>query len=510
MDLFNKPLLYGLLLAAPPLLGLFVNVSLCKNKTNRGALVSTFGIWIAFINALIAWFAKLPFYPSQSLWGIHANEIAWVMATLILFISAVVHQFSIRYMAGDRQYRRYFLLLTSITISALLMVAADNAILLVIVWGISNGLLALLMMHKSQWMAAKQSAILTLKTLILGLALLSAGIGLMAFEFNTLSITTIAASEGSQTTRFMALSLIILAALAQSGGWPFHRWLLSSLNSPTPVSALMHAGLVNGGGFILVSFAPIFLRDQIALTMLFLLASVSLILGGMWKLVQADVKRMLACSTMTQLGFMSMQCGLGFFPAALAHLCWHGLFKAHLFLRSGSAIHDNPQSNEISINGLFPFLCALGCGTLGVGGFMVGTGLYPHSLETSLILLFFCWMASIQLAMALLAKKFTIFSVLAACFACLSSGLAYGLTVNVIESAVGSMPISQPQPLTGVHVVVTMVVFFVWMILNVNAFNQYAKTKLWKRLYVVMLNASQPHPSTIAVNTNRYKFEGVL
>ncbi len=86
-----------------------------------------------------------------------ANEISWLMATLILFVSAIVHHFSLRYMAGDRNYRRYFLFLSLITISTLFMVASDNAVILISFWSLSNTILVLLMMHKFQWAAAKNS-----------------------------------------------------------------------------------------------------------------------------------------------------------------------------------------------------------------------------------------------------------------------------------------------------------------------------------------------------------------
>jgi len=135
--------------------------------------------------------------------------------------------------------------------------------------------------------------------------------------------------------------------MTQSAIWPFHTWLISSLNSPTPVSAIMHAGLINGGGFLLTRFAGLFVQSTGMLQVIFFLGLLTALIGTLWKLMQHDIKRMLACSTMGQMGFMIAQCGLGLFPAAIAHLCWHGLFKAYLFLSSGSAAHEK-EWNRIS------------------------------------------------------------------------------------------------------------------------------------------------------------------
>ena len=102
----------------------------------------------------------------------------------------------------------------------------------------------------------------------------------------------------------------------------------------------MHAGLINGGGFLLARFAPMLAIQPPILNLIFIAGITTALLGTLWKLMQSDVKRMLACSTMGQMGFMIAQCGLGLFPAAVAHLSWHGLFKAYLFLSTGSAAKE--------------------------------------------------------------------------------------------------------------------------------------------------------------------------
>lgn len=504
----NSTIYYFLMIILSPLLGLFINLLFFKDNLPMGSRIASLGIWIGFINSLIAWFIGLPFSEKNESWGFIANEISWLMAALILFVSAIVHHFSLRYMAGDRTYRRYVLFLSLITISALLMVASDNLVILISYWLLSNLILALLMMHKLQWKAAKNSGILAIKTFALGLVFFSAGTALLAYEAGTISLHLIVEKSESLSApvRTIALFFIILTALTQSGGWPFHGWLISSLNSPTPVSAFMHAGLVNGGGLLLARFAPIFLHESLLLNILFTLAVITLILGGIWKLFQSDIKRMLACSTMTQMGFMMMQCALGLFPAALAHLCWHGLFKAFLFLRSGSTIAEDRRKSEERVSNVPTFFISSFCGVIGAVGFIFGTGLSFTLIDTTAVLIFFSWMASTQIAHTLLQKKQSVFFVLTASFFCLATGIIYGFTVDLIEVAVAPLHISQPQVLNSIHIISIIFIFCIWVGLNLKPFTNHEGSLWWRRFYVKMLNASQPDPKTITSNRNGYKF----
>ena len=282
MDLIkNATNYYFLMIILSPFLGLFINLLFCKKNILIGSRIASLGIWIGSINALSAWFIGLPFSEKSESWGFIANEISWLMATLILFVSGIIHHFSLRFMAGDRNYRRYFLFLNLITLSTLLIAVSDNILFLICFWSLSNAILILLMMHKFQWIAAKNSGILTIKTFVLGLFFLIAGTGLLAYESGSLSLHLIVENSEhlSTQTRMLALLLITLASFTQSGGWPFHTWLISSLNSPTPVSAFMHAGLVNGGGLLLARFAPVILHESFILNILFALSIVTLILG---------------------------------------------------------------------------------------------------------------------------------------------------------------------------------------------------------------------------------------
>lgn len=504
----NATMYYFLMILLAPVLGLFINFLFCKNNLLLGSRIASLGMWIGCINALVAWFTNVPFSENNGSWGFIANEISWLMATLILFISAIVHHFSLRHMAGDRNYQSYFLFLSLITISTLLMVASDNLLLFLSFWSFSNLILIVLMIHKFQWEAAKNSGIVAIKTFILGFVFLSTSIGLLAYDSLALSVHFIVQNSDSlsPSIKIVALFFIILAALTQSGGLPFHSWLISSLNSPTPVSAFMHTGLITGGALLLTRFAPIFLNESLLLDILFIFSVITVILGGIWKLFQSDIKRMLAFSTITQMGFVTMQCGLGLFPAALAHICWHALFKAFLFLRSGSTIIEHRQTNEERISTVPTFFLSSLCGVIGAIGFIFGSNISYTLVNTTAILIFFSWMASTQIAHTLLQKKQSIFFVVTASLVCLGTGIIYGSAVNFIEVAVAPLYILQPQELHSIHIISVITIFCIWIALNVKPFTNYEESLWWRRFYVRMLNASQPDPQTITCSKNGYKF----
>jgi NADH-quinone oxidoreductase subunit L len=127
--------------------------------------------------------------------------------------------------------------------------------------------------------------------------------------------------------------------MTKSAQFPFHFWLIGTIEAPTPVSALMHAGIVNAGGFLVNRLAPLFGLAPTTLHLMFVIGGVTALIGATAMLTQTSVKRRLVYSTMGQMGYMVMECGLGAFALAVFHLCAHGLFKATLFLNSGSVIH---------------------------------------------------------------------------------------------------------------------------------------------------------------------------
>jgi NAD(P)H-quinone oxidoreductase subunit 5 len=160
--------------------------------------------------------------------------------------------------------------------------------------------------------------------------------------------------------------LIVLAVMIPAAQWPFQRWLIESIVAPTPVSAIMHAGLVNAGGIILARFSPLF-NGGIASIILLMLASISVLIGTGISLVQVDYKRQLVGSTIAQMGFMLIQCALGAYIAAIIHLILHGLFKATLFLQAGSAVRSHEVSARANKGTSYLWIMAGRVLSLGIG-----------------------------------------------------------------------------------------------------------------------------------------------
>lgn len=436
---------------------------------------------------------------------LRSDNLSWVMAGLILFVIVNVTAYSSRYLAGDRNRLRHRVCVLLLGISVMTMAFADHLLLFLAAWTASNLLLVRLMVHKGQWAAARNSGLLALRTFGLGSALLGTGFWLLAEGTGTASLSEmVQANDTSSTATSAGLALVALAAMTQCASWPFHRWLISSLNSPTPVSALMHAGLVNGGGFLLVRFAPLYANQPVLLHGLFIAGLLTAVVGTFWKLLQTDIKRMLACSTMGQMGFMLMQCGMGLFAPAMSHLCWHGLFKAYLFLSTGSVVKE--KRSTLQGNNLTP-ASLLVATVAGLGGALVFAQVSGTELsvkDTSCLMVAMAFIVATQLAIGLLDKHLSAARTIGALLVGLSSGGLYGLSIRAFDTALGSLHLSQPQPIDGIYAFGLAILGLLWVAMVLNLPARVQSTLSWKQLYMVSLNASQPHPATITATRTAY------
>lgn len=491
-----------------PFVGLMINAIFYKKNPTKGALFSTLLIWGGLV--LSALFLGVTVFTTKqaNFWGLHLDGLSLTMNMLIFFVSAIVHQFSRRYLSGDSAYRRYFLSLSSITLTASIMVCADNLLVLWAAWTASNLLLISLMVHKKKWQAAKNSGQLALKSLSLGCLSLFAAVVFLYKESGSLSVNFINnhAVISQSPWLITILLLITITALIQSAQWPFQVWLISSLNSPTPVSALMHAGLVNGGGFILVKFSPLFLSAPLILTVIFSLGAITAIVGTSWKLLQTDIKRMLACSTMAQMGFMMMQCGLGLFSAAIAHLCWHGLFKSFLFLNAGSAVKSKRIVSQKSTHDLPSFLLACLAGILGAYCFAIVSEKTLFTLQPTTFLVGFSFISGAQFAYTLLRSGNSIKRLIPTFIIVAVAGVFYGESIYFIESFLPAFSVKEPPSLSPFNIAVFALFFILWLAMSLNIMHRIEKTRLWAKIYMSLLNGSQPHPRTITTSRNTYRY----
>lgn len=269
------------------------------------------------------------------------DTISWIMSIYISTLCFIVQRFSIRYLLGDRVYRLYFLFFTLTSGFSSITWMIDHLLLFSLCWTLSLFSLAYLTALKKEWIPAKVETIQMRKMFfVTSLAVFSVSVWLfLATEewslSGALSTDKLIHLRWWETTGMGFL--LILAAIIPAGQWPFHRWLLESAVTPTPVSAVMHAGLVNAGGLLLLRFSSLF-TDVGLHVLLLLIAFISVIMGTGISFVQVDYKRQLVASTIAQMGVMLFQCALGAYEAAVIHLVLHGLFKATLFLQSGSVV----------------------------------------------------------------------------------------------------------------------------------------------------------------------------
>ena len=284
--------------------------------------------------------------------GMLVDRLTAVMMVLISSVSVIIHLYSRRYLQGDAGYQRFFGLLGLMTFTILSLVASANFLMLFLFWQLLSWVLYLLLAFNFSYPAACEYARKTLLVHRIGDITFLSGLLLIYQYFGTFEFAVVfqlAASDPPMIRLWSGFPfeisivpviglLIFVGAMAKSAQFPLHVWLPDTMDSPTPVSALMHAGIINAGGFLLNRLAPLYALSPSTLHLVFIVGFCTVLLGASMMLVQNDIKKTLGFSTMGQMGYMIMECGLGAFALAIFHLIAHGFFKATLFLASGSII----------------------------------------------------------------------------------------------------------------------------------------------------------------------------
>ena len=289
--------------------------------------------------------------------GFILSRLTCSLGTLVAVVGIVVARYTKRYLDGDPKQTSFTQFLALSVMSALCMMLADNLLLLVGGWAITSISLHSLLTHyntEADAIAAARKKFLISR---LGdIALLFALVSIYQ-TFGTLSLNHLfELIRSTHQVPVAAVWWICLAAITKSAQFPFHSWLPDTLASPTPVSALMHAGIINGGGAVLLKFAPALIEVPLAGLFLATVGSLTMVIGmiSMWG--QTSIKRKLAWSTVCQMGFMTAECGISAFVAALVHIVGHGLYKATSFLDSGSLESVSPVPNRITSGRAFALL----------------------------------------------------------------------------------------------------------------------------------------------------------
>lgn len=267
--------------------------------------------------------------------------VSLVMLLLVSFIGWVVLRYAGTFLDGEERQGPFTGWMTATLAAVLFLVQSGTLLQLVIGWVSTSILLHQLLLFYPDRIAAQRAARKKFIVSRIGDVALIGAVILLAISFGTGDIATILAAaregEGLPLT-IAAAALVALAALLKSAQFPTHGWLTEVMETPTPVSALLHAGVVNAGGFLLIRFADVMLQAPVVLAVLVMVGGFTALFGSLVMLTQSAVKTSLAWSTVAQMGFMILQCGLALFPIALLHIVAHSLYKAHAFLASGSAI----------------------------------------------------------------------------------------------------------------------------------------------------------------------------
>ncbi len=274
------------------------------------------------------------------------DTLSLILLLLIGGLLAVVLRFAHAALDGDPGRRRFLMWLGLTGTAVMFLVVSGNLLQFALAWSATSLLLHRLLVfypnRPGALLAARKKFIVSR----LGDACLAAVLVLTWREFGTWDFVALfdraalmAAQPGAPSGQVQIIGVLLAAgAMLKSAQFPFHSWLPDTMETPTPVSALMHAGIINAGGFLVIRMNPLVTLSPWAMTLLAAVGAFTALFAALVMLTQASVKRGLAFSTIAQMGFMMLECGLGAFDLAMLHLFAHSLYKAHAFLSSGSVV----------------------------------------------------------------------------------------------------------------------------------------------------------------------------
>ena len=318
-----------------------------------GALVAFIGLWAEghgdreIVSTAYTWLESGDFQVELQ---ILLDTLSSTMMLIVSGVGGLIVWYSMGYMEGDDEERRYFAYMSLFVFSMLMLVQAGNFLLLLVGWGLV-GLASYLLIgfwhHKPEAVAAAKKAFVMNA---IGDATLALGLVLLIWETGTLEYLGVfedVDSMSSTTVNLVALGLLG-GAVAKSAQIPLHTWLPDAMEGPTPVSALIHAAtMVTAGVYLLVRASPIFEAAPDVQHLAAILGAITLLVAGVVALVQWDIKRVIAYSTMSQIGYMFLAAGIGAYGYAIFHLMTHAFFKALLFMSAGVVIHHLGGEQDI-------------------------------------------------------------------------------------------------------------------------------------------------------------------
>ena len=379
-----------------PAIGVLVIAFGTHRNTHLSSLISCSAVGISFLLALYCVYSLLHMAPEQRVidveyfawiqagslmapFGLHFDPLSAVMILVVTGVGLLIHIYSIGYMHGDPYYSRYFAYLNLFIFSMLLLVLANNYVLLFVGWelvGLCSYLLIGFWFEKKSAADAGKKAFIVNRIgdfgFLIGIFTIFAAFGTVTFDGVFARASTVA--PGLITA---ACLWLFCGAIGKSAQFPLYVWLPDAMEGPTPVSALIHAAtMVTAGVYMVARSFPLFIQSDVALVVIITVGTFTAIFAASMALVQYDIKRVMAYSTVSQLGYMFMALGAGAFTASVFHLMTHAFFKALLFLACGSVMHAmNGETDFRKMGGLWNPLRKTGI-RFWIGGLALA-GIFP-------------------------------------------------------------------------------------------------------------------------------------
>ncbi|MBM3579637.1 MAG: NADH-quinone oxidoreductase subunit L [Alphaproteobacteria bacterium] len=361
---------------------------------------------------LIGWISSGDFSAN---WSLQLDSLTAIMLIIVTYVSSLVHIYSIGYMHEDKSIARFMSYLSLFTFFMLALVTANNFLQLFFGWegvGVASYLLIGFWFKKQSANAAAIKAFITNRVGDFGLIL---AIALIYLTFGTVEYSTVFAAASAGSTIDAICILLFIGAMGKSAQIGLHVWLADAMEGPTPVSALIHAAtMVTAGVFLVVRCSPLFELSPIALNIVTLVGATTALFAATIALTQNDIKKIIAYSTCSQLGYMFFACGVSAHSAAIFHLATHAFFKSLLFLGAGSVIHAMHHEQDIrKMGGIWkkiPITYAMmWIGSLALAGFPPFAGFYSKDVILEAAFMAHAPYAKLAYAMGITAAFLTAF-----------------------------------------------------------------------------------------------------
>lgn len=313
-------------------------------RWSEGAALTALGLAVmGLIQMAVTGPASIGFFDGAMTLSLRLDALSGTMTVLVAFIGWIVMRYARTYLDGEAREGAFHGLMLTTLAAVLVLIQAASLLVLIAAFMTIGVVLRQLLLFYPERAEARRAAVKFSWVWHLGDGALIIASVLLIVIFGTSDMAVLASLVGDSKLPIIghiAVGFLVVAALLKTASFPLHGWLTEVMEAPTPVSALLHAGIINAGGYLLIRTADLVQASPGAMAALIMLGGLGALFGAAVMLTQSAIKTALAWSTIAQMGFMLLQCGLGLWSLALLHIIAHSLYKAHAFLSSGGAVEN--------------------------------------------------------------------------------------------------------------------------------------------------------------------------